>query len=230
MTVDEAHSKLKKFVERNRDEFHVPTLREVQNFAKENNLPLTNSKVSDYLRQNYKYYAETNFNRQIIKYPLRVAVTALGCIGIDLAWFGGTKAFKEYGIVEPKVYCYLTAVCLLSKQVFIEPVPRGKSFANLKKPLENIINNYRKLKNVPVTSVASDKERALTGVACQNFFTERGIRHFTFSLTSRKNSVTENANKIIRQDWTKFVTLYPTLKENEVAQKVSVLIKGSHEK
>ena len=216
--------KLKEYIDKSGRQFIIPTIREAQVFAKEAGLGLTNTEVSNFLRENFSQYAETNFNSQRIKYPMRVAAASLGSLGIDLAWFGKTKAFKEYGVISPPLYCFLTGVCLLSRQVFIIPVPRGKSFAHLKEPLETLIGSYKQAKGVSVTSISSDKERALTSTACQNFFRQRGIKHFTYELSSRKNSVAENANKLIRQEWTRFLALDSGLKDKDIAKKIEANI------
>ena len=215
-----AFMKVHAFIDNNAKNFIIPTIREVYYFVKENNLPLRRGETSDYLRQNFAYYAETNFNSARVKHSIRVSTSSLGSVALDLAWFGKTKAFKEYGIINPRIYCFLTGVCLLSRQVFLLPVPRGKSFKDLKGPLEKLIKAYKTAKGVSVTSLSSDRERALTSTGCHHFLRDQGIKHYTYELSSRKNSLAENANKLVRQEWSRFAKRYPGLSDIRIAAAV----------
>ena len=221
-----AGQKIARFLELSKKQHLVPTLRDIANYAKENNLGWSQSQVSRYVRQKFPRYAETNFNVERIKYPLKVAVSSLGQLGIDLCWLGRTQAFKEYGVIQPKVYTYLVGACLLSRHIWILPVPKGKAWVNVSGPLENLIDQYKKDKGVAVTSISSDKERAFTSMACQNMFRANGIRHHTFDLSTRKNSVVENANRLIRQEWKRVSALFPSWQDEQIAQAVENNING----
>ena len=219
--INEHLKKIAKFLDRNIAQYHMPTLRDAYNYALDNQIPLKRAQISRFMRENYEEYAKTLFNQQRIKYPLRVALAYLGVVGVDLIFPGRTSAFKYYNVIGPKIYCFLSAICFLSKQIFLFPVPRGKTFQNLKGPLEKLIQSYQTAKGVAIKSIASDREKALMSFAGQEFFKSHHINHFAYELSSRKNAITENANLLIRQEWACIVHHYPNMKDSDIAVAVT---------
>ena len=70
--------KIKKYFEGNFKIFSFPSIRDAQEYAEENDLGLKKIEISRFVREQFPEYAKTNFNSRRIKYPLKVAIAALG--------------------------------------------------------------------------------------------------------------------------------------------------------
>jgi hypothetical protein len=159
--------------------------------------------ISKAVRQHPVY--EINSTQQREKKRSRkyrpIVVNDCGHLHADIAFVSKSR---EYEIPASFRAGYLVARDVLTRYTFIILLKRDRTADSMIEAFSQLIDRHRELMGRSedefhgIRSVSFDKETSVMSTKVQKFLEEKGIRFFSFKLSSSKSKVAEGAIKIIR--------------------------------
>ena len=120
----------------------------------------------------------------------------LGHLHADIGFFSKSRQYDT----PPRFQAgFLVAKDVFSKYVYIVLLRGNRRSASIISAFEKVLELYKKAGHVhPIRSVGFDKETSVLSKAVQPFFEANNIKFVSFSHTSSKSKLAENAIKQIR--------------------------------
>jgi hypothetical protein len=185
----------------------VPRVTDVVDYA-HNTLGLkflTRKMIAEALRLHPAYEINSTQQRQrgrSRKYR-PIVVNNRGSLHADIAFVSKSR---NYEIPKSFRAGFLVARDVLTRYTFIIPLQKDRTASSMIKAFTELLDRHGKLLGVDnsdlkshgVSSISFDKETSVMSKSVQAFLAERGVRFFSFKLSSSKSKVAEGAIKIIR--------------------------------
>ena len=200
----------KRELERIRSAYRKPrqkgSLGGVQRFARMNKLPL--KKVQQALERDVAYTLHKPVKR---KFPTSKVLV----MGIDQQWVADLVDMQKLSKYNRGNKYLLTVIDAFSKYAWVEPI-HDKSGPKMKQAWENVLK-----KTFPrqPQRLQTDKGKEFYNSLVQNFFKQKGIRHFSTSGDS-KAAIVERFHRTLKARMYRYFTAANTLKYLDILQEL----------
>ena len=193
-----AHQPLWEFLEQRLRLGDVPRVVDLVSYARENLIQISRKDIVEALNQHPTYMFNMEQHRMTFRSNKQRPVLGvnLGHLHADIGFFSKSRQYET----PPRFQAgFLVAKDVFSKFVYIVLLRGNRRSASIISAFEKVFELHKRAGHVhPIRSVGFDKETSVLSKAVQSFFAANNIRFVSFSHTSSKSKLAENAIKTIR--------------------------------
>lgn len=195
----EAHSQLTAWLEERVRFNDVPRMIDIMTYVRSMGLPLKPAEVRQLLL--HHPYFKMNLRQQRAPGRSRlyrpIIVSSLGHWHADIGYF---SVNKRYSMPVSYRAGYLVAKDVLSRYIYATPLIKNKSAESMIKALGVLLATHREhLPDVPVKSIAFDKETSMLSKKVQDYLASQHITFHSFDMSASKAKFAEGAIRQIRE-------------------------------